>query len=117
MVEKRVEQATFAGGCFWCMVVPFEKLKGVIEVVSGYANGIGDNPTYTDYAQKGYVEAIQVTYDPAQISYSQLLDVFWRQIDPTDAHGQFVDRGPHYRPAIFYRNDEQKRSLSIKRCS
>ena len=85
------------------------KLKGVSSVVAGYTGGEGKDPTYEDYAEKGHVEAIDVTFDPAQITYSQLLDVFWRQIDPTDAGGQFVDRGPQYRSAIFYLNDEQKR--------
>lgn len=102
------EKATFAGGCFWCMEPPFQKLKGVVKVVSGYTGGTGENPTYQDYGQKGHVEAIEITYDPSIISYSQLLEVFWRQIDPTDAGGQFVDRGPQYRSAIFYHNDEQK---------
>lgn len=104
-----MEEATFAGGCFWCMQPPFGKLAGVTKVVAGYAGGTGKNPTYEDYAEKGYVEVVQVTYDPSQISYRQLLDVFWRQMDPTDAGGQFGDRGPQYRPAIFYHNDEQKR--------
>ncbi len=105
----QMEEAIFAGGCFWCMQAPFEKLKGVSSVVAGYTGGEGKDPTYEDYAEKGHVEAIDVTFDPAQITYSQLLDVFWRQIDPTDAGGQFVDRGPQYRSAIFYHNDEQKR--------
>jgi len=103
------EKAIFAGGCFWCMEPPFEKLDGVVKVLAGYTGGTGTNPTYEDYAQKGYVEAVEITYDPSKISYSRLLDVFWRQIDPTDPDGQFVDRGPEYRSAIFYGNDEQKR--------
>ena len=103
------EKATFAGGCFWCMQPPFEKLDGVVQVVSGYAGGAGENPTYEDYAQKGHIEAVEITYDPSKISYSQLLDVLWRQIDPTDPHGQFVDRGPQYRSAIFFHNEEQKK--------
>ncbi|MBI4966285.1 MAG: peptide-methionine (R)-S-oxide reductase MsrB [Desulfomonile tiedjei] len=103
------EKATFAGGCFWCMEPPFEKLNGVVQVVSGYAGGTGDKPTYEDYAQKGHVEVIEITYDPSVTDYSKLLDVFWRQIDPTDQNGQFVDRGPQYRSAIFYHNDDQKR--------
>jgi peptide methionine sulfoxide reductase msrA/msrB len=103
------EKATFAGGCFWCMQPPFEKLDGVIEVLSGYMGGSGKDPTYEDYAQKGHVEVVQITFDPSKISYSQLLDVFWRQIDPTDGGGQFVDRGPQYRSAIFFHNDEQKK--------
>jgi peptide methionine sulfoxide reductase msrA/msrB len=106
--QPKYEKATFAGGCFWCMQPPFEKLDGVKEVLAGYANGTGANPTYEDYAEKGYVEAVQITYDPSKITYQKLLDVFWRQIDPTDGGGQFVDRGPQYRSAIFYLNDEQK---------
>ncbi len=107
--QTRYEKATFAGGCFWCMQPPFQKLDGVVEVTSGYEGGTGDNPTYQDYAKKDHLEVIEITYDPSKISYSQLLDVFWRQIDPTDAGGQFVDRGPQYRSAIFYHNEEQKR--------
>ena len=103
------DTALLAGGCFWCMEKPFEHVQGVSAVVSGYAGGTSPNPTYHDYAKKGYVEAIQVTFDPSQITYAQLLDVFWRQIDPTDAGGQFVDRGPQYRSVIFYRNEEQRR--------
>jgi peptide methionine sulfoxide reductase msrA/msrB len=101
--------ATFAGGCFWCMESPYEKVDGVIKVVSGYMGGTGDNPNYQDYAQKGYVEVIQITYNPKKISYNDLLEIFWRQINPTDAGGQFGDRGPQYRSVIFYHNDEQKR--------
>lgn len=108
--SMNLEKATFAGGCFWCMEAPFEKLHGVIDVVSGYAGGQAENPTYQDYAQKGYIEAVQITYDPSKISYQKLLDTFWRQIDPTDAQGQFVDRGKQYRSAIFYHNDEQKKA-------
>ncbi len=107
--ETAHEKATFAGGCFWCMQPPFEKLDGVVQVVSGYTGGTGEKPTYEDYAQKGYIEAVQITYDPSKISYSQLLDVFWRQIDPTDPRGQFVDRGPQYRSAIFFHNEEQRK--------
>jgi peptide methionine sulfoxide reductase msrA/msrB len=106
--EQKYEEATFAGGCFWCVQPPFEKLEGVKEVLAGYANGTGDSANYEDYAEKGFVEAVQITYDPSVISYSKLLDVFWRQMDPTDAGGQFVDRGPQYRSAIFYENDGQK---------
>lgn len=102
--------ATFAGGCFWCVEAPFEKYKdaGIIDAVSGYMGGAGENPTYQDYAQKGHIEVVQVTYDPNKISYNDLLKIFWRQINPTDAGGQFGDRGPQYRSAIFYHNDEQK---------
>jgi len=104
------ETAIFAGGCFWCMQPPFEKLNGVIEVKAGYTGGTGENPNYEDYADMGDVEAIQVVFDPSKITYSQLLDVYWEQIDPTDSGGQFVDRGPQYRPAIFYLNDGQKKT-------
>ena len=106
--QSSYEKATFAGGCFWCMQPPFEKLDGVISVVSGYTGGTGKDPNYQDYAEKGHIEAVEITFDPLRITYPQLLDVFWRQIDPTDRGGQFVDRGLHYRSAIFYHNDEQK---------
>ncbi len=103
------EEAIFAGGCFWCMEPPFEKLEGVAEVISGYTGGSGDNPTYGDYAGKGHMEAVRIIYDPDQVTYPELLDVFWRQIDPTDPGGQFVDRGKQYRSAIFYIDEEQKK--------
>lgn len=108
-IRKESKKATFAGGCFWCMEPPFEKLKGVTEVVAGYTGGTGRNPNYEDYGRKGHIEAVQITYDPSVISYSKLLDVFWRQIDPTDSGGQFVDRGPEYGSAIFYHDAEQKK--------
>ena len=108
LFARTYETATLAGGCFWCMTPPFEKLAGVKKVVSGYAGGTGGNPTYNDYSDKGYIEAVQVTFDPSVITYARLLDIFWRQIDPTDSRGQFCDRGPQYRPAIFYENGEQK---------
>lgn len=101
--------ATFAGGCFWCTEADFEKVPGVVRVISGYTGGSQPNPTYNNYAASGHVEAIQVYYDPQRVSYQQLLDYFWRHVDPTDPGGQFVDRGPEYRSAIFYHNDEQKR--------
>lgn len=107
--QTNYQTATFAGGCFWCVQPPFEKIKGVSEVVAGYTGGTGENPTYEDYAKKGHIEAVQITYDPSIVSYTQLLDVFWRQINPTDNSGQFVDRGPEYRSAIFYQNEEQKK--------
>jgi peptide methionine sulfoxide reductase msrA/msrB len=102
------DKATFAGGCFWCMQPPFEKLNGVKEVVCGYAGGSGENPAYEDYAEKGHIEAVQITYDSSKVTYPEILDVFWRQIDPTDSGGQFCDRGAQYRPAIFYHTEEQK---------
>jgi len=106
--KVQLEKAIFAGGCFWCMEPPFEKLPGVVDVVSGYTDGRTKNPNYDNYAQDGHIEAVEITYDPSKISYSKLLDVFWRQINPTDPGGQFVDRGPQYRTAIFYLDDEQK---------
>jgi len=109
VAQSKYDTATFAGGCFWCMEPPFKKLKGVVNVVSGYTGGTGEHPTYENYADTGHIEAIQVTYDPSIVSYERLLDVFWRQINPTDPDGQFVDRGKQYRSAIFYHNEDQKR--------
>jgi len=106
--QMKTKNAIFAGGCFWCMTPPFEKLKGVIKVESGYSGGKGENPVYADYAQKGHVEAVEITYDPQIITYARLLEVFWQQIDPTDPQGQFCDRGPQYRSAVFYQNEAQK---------
>ncbi len=107
----RLEKATFAGGCFWCITPPFEKLDGVKEVISGYTGGHTINPTYNDVTSEttGHLESVEIIYDPSKVSYEKLLDVFWMQINPTDAGGQFVDRGPSYKSAIFYHNDEQKR--------
>ncbi|HYA31897.1 MAG TPA: peptide-methionine (S)-S-oxide reductase MsrA, partial [Thermodesulfovibrionales bacterium] len=94
----KLEKATFAGGCFWCMVPPFEKLDGVTEVLSGYTGGRKENPTYEEVSsgKTGHVDAVQITFDPSRISYRKLLDVFWRQVDSTDPGGQFVDRGSQY---------------------
>lgn len=110
MNGTKYEKATFAGGCFWCMEPPFEKLDGVIDVVPGYTGGRTEDPTYEEVSSgtTGHLEAAQITYDPSKISYRKLVDVFWTQIDPTDQGGQFVDRGPQYETAIFYHNDEQK---------
>src|SRR5512136_1326909 len=115
--DTKYEFATFAGGCFWCMEPPFEKVDGVVEVIAGYTGGHKANPTYEEVSSgtTGHVEAIQVKFDPARVSYSQLLDVFWHQIDPTDSGGQFVDRGGQYRSVIFYHNDEQKRSAEASK--
>jgi len=103
--------ATFAGGCFWCTEADFEKLPGVTQVISGFSGGQSEHPSYQDVAagKTTHLEAIQLHYDPEQISYEQLLDYFWQHIDPTDAGGQFVDRGPQYRSAIFYHTEAQKR--------
>jgi peptide methionine sulfoxide reductase msrA/msrB len=109
--DQNLEKATFAGGCFWCMEPPFEKLEGVSAVISGYTGGQKKNPTYEEVSSggTGHLESVEVLYDPSKITYSELLDVFWKQIDPTDPNGQFVDRGSQYRSAIFYHDDEQKR--------
>ncbi len=110
MVETtNLSIATLAGGCFWCVEADFEKIPGVVKVISGYTGGSNENPSYENYYKSGHVEAVQVFYDPQKISYQELLDHFWRLVDPTDAGGQFVDRGPHYRTIIFYHDDEQKR--------
>jgi len=104
-------KATFAGGCFWCSEADFEKLPGVVKVISGYTGGHKENPTYAEVSsgRTGHAEAVQIYYDPSKISYEELLDAFWKHIDPTDSGGQFVDRGPQYRSAIFYHDEEQKR--------
>jgi peptide methionine sulfoxide reductase msrA/msrB len=109
--SKNLKTATFAGGCFWCVESDFEKVNGVVEAVSGYTGGQKPNPTYQEVSAggTGHAEAVQVTYDPAKITYKELLDVFWRHVDPTDGGGQFVDRGSQYRTAIFYHDEEQKR--------
>jgi len=108
--EAGYELATFAGGCFWCMMAPFEEMKGVVRVLPGYTGGNKENPTYKEVCSgdTGHFEAVQVTFDPALTSYEKLLDVFWRQIDPTDGSGQFHDRGSSYRTAIFYHNELQR---------
>lgn len=109
--HKAVRMATFAGGCFWCLESDLEKVKGVVEVISGYTGGHKENPTYKEVSSggTGHVEAVQVLYNSAEVTYEELLDVFWKHVNPTDPDGQFGDRGPQYRTAIFYHNDEQKR--------
>ncbi len=104
-------KATFAGGCFWCVEADFEKQPGVLKVVSGYTGGQKENPTYEEVSsgRTGHVEAVQIYYDPSRITYEELINIFWRHIDPTDAGGQFVDRGAQYRSAIFYHDEEQKK--------
>ncbi len=98
--------ATFAGGCFWCMEPPFDKVDGVISTTSGYTGGHLENPTYKQVSsgKSGHYESIQVEYDPHKVSYQELLDVYWRNVDPFDARGQFCDKGPQYRAAIFVQN-------------
>ena len=104
------DTAILTGGCFWCVEAAFEKHDGIIDVVSGYSGGTGKNPTYEEVSsgKTGYAESIQIIYDPSVISYSELLDIFWKNIDPTDASGSFFDRGSQYRSVIFYRNSRQK---------
>lgn len=107
----RVEKVVFAGGCFWCMQPPFDRTPGVISTVVGYAGGREENPTYKQVSagETGHRESIEVTYDPAKVSYAQLLDIFWRNIKPTQSDGQFNDLGDQYTSAIFYKSDEEKR--------
>jgi peptide methionine sulfoxide reductase msrA/msrB len=103
--------AIFAGGCFWCIQPAFDKAKGVIKTVVGYSGGTEPNPSYelVSSEKTGYRESIEITYDPTKISYDQLLDIYWRQIDPTQADGQFTDIGPSYRAAIFYNDNKEKK--------
>lgn len=109
-LSVKFEKSIFAGGCFWGMSDAFKKIGGVNEVVSGYIGGRGENPNYEDYAKKGFVEGIKITYNPTIIGYDQLLDLFWKRIDPTDPDGQFRDRGSQYISAIFYRNEKQRQA-------
>ncbi len=108
---RETQKATFAGGCFWCMEPPFEKLEGVKEVVSGYTGGTVEDPSYEEVSagDTGHAEAVEVRYDPTRISYEKLLDVFWKNINPTTPGRQFADVGSQYRSAVFYHNEEQKR--------
>ena len=103
--------AIFGGGCFWCMEPPFEQLEGVIDVMAGYSGGDEKNPTYEEVAsgRTAHIESVRVVYDPEKISYKELLDTFWRYIDPTDPGGQFADRGDHYKTAIYYSDQEEKK--------
>jgi peptide-methionine (S)-S-oxide reductase len=107
-------KATLAGGCFWCMEPPFDKLPGVRSTTSGYTGGTLRSPSYEQVSSgtTGHIEVVQVLYDPSKVSYRQLLEVFWRNIDPLDGGGQFCDRGPQYRSAIFYHDEEQRRAAS-----
>jgi peptide methionine sulfoxide reductase msrA/msrB len=108
-----LEVATFAGGCFWCTEADFEKVDGVVEVISGYTGGPEQRPTYKQVSsgRTGHIEAVQIYYDPKAITYEELLERFWRHIDPTDPGGQFVDRGPQYRTAIFYATESEKQLI------
>ncbi len=109
-LENHIEQATFAGGCFWCMTPPFESLDGVITIVSGYSGGKEINPTYQQVSagETGHIEAVQISFDNRKVSYQKLLEIYWQQIDPTTPNRQFADEGAHYRSAIFYHNETQR---------
>jgi peptide-methionine (S)-S-oxide reductase len=109
--------ATFAGGCFWCMEHPFDELEGVISTTSGYIGGHQAHPTYEQVSagSTGHAEAVQVVYDPAAVSYERLLEIFWHNVDPLDAGGQFCDRGSQYRAAIFYHTDEQRQQAEASK--
>jgi len=109
---QRYREIVLGGGCFWCMEPPFEKLPGVIEVTAGYCGGDEKKPTYEEVSsgRTGHIESVRVVYDPEKISLKELLDTFWRYIDPTDGGGQFADRGNHYKTAIFYNNEEEKKT-------
>src|SRR5579864_1339674 len=112
-----VETAVFAGGCFWCIQPPFDKEAGVISTLVGYCGGTKENPTYEEVStgETGYRESIEVTYDPAKISYRHLLDIFWRNINPTQTDGQFYDVGSQYTTAIYYANERQKREAETSK--
>ena len=116
-MEPKTERAVFAGGCFWCMQPVFEHTPGVISVTSGYTGGHVKNPTYEQVSSgtTGHMEANEVVFDPARVSYQQLLDLFWHNIDPTDEGGQFYDRGSQYHTALFYVNDEQKKAAEASK--
>ena len=108
---SKLEKATFAGGCFWCMELPFEESSGVVSVTSGYSGGHKNNPTYEEVSAgaTGHAEAVQIVYDPAKVNYVKLLEVFWHNIDPVAPDRQFCDRGTQYRSAIFYHDEAQKK--------
>ena len=110
-MKEQYEKATFAGGCFWCMVKPFDEQPGIESVISGYTGGTKEHPTYKEVCSDttGHYEAVQIIYDPAVFSYQKLIELFWQQIDPTDEGGQFYDRGQSYQTAIFYHNEKQRK--------
>lgn len=115
--SKDLSVATFAGGCFWCMEGPFDKLDGVVSTTSGYTGGQTKNPTYREVSSggTGHTEAVKILYDETKVSYEKLLEVFWVNHDPTDAAGQFCDKGDQYRPGIFYHNEEQKKQAEASK--
>jgi peptide-methionine (S)-S-oxide reductase len=115
--EQRLETAIFAGGCFWCVEADFDPVPGVVETISGFTGGTTENPTYEDvgWGNTGHYEAVQITYDTDTVTYEELLYVFWRSIDPTDGGGQFCDRGPSYKTAIFATSDAQRAAAEASR--
>ncbi len=117
IMSDTFDTAIFAGGCFWCMVKPFDTLPGIEKVISGYTGGFVENPTYEQVKnhETGHTEAVKIIYDPTVISYDQLVQIYWQQTDPTDAMGQFQDRGDNYRPVIFVKNEEQRRIATASR--
>ncbi len=117
--QSATAKATFAGGCFWCMEPPYDKLPGVISTTSGYMGGKTKNPTYESISSgmTGHAEVVQIEYDPSKVSYATLVETFWRNVDPTQRDGQFCDHGSQYRTAIFYHNDEQKRVAEASRAA
>lgn len=117
MTESTLDTAIFAGGCFWCMVEPFDTLPGVKSVISGYTGGHVPNPTYEQVCSHttGHTEAVKITFDPAVMPYERLLEYYWQVTDPTDASGQFQDRGDNYRPVIFYNSDQQKQAAEFSK--
>ncbi|MBF0286399.1 MAG: peptide-methionine (S)-S-oxide reductase MsrA [SAR324 cluster bacterium] len=114
VLHAAVEKTVLAGGCFWCMEADFEKLEGVLDVVSGFTGGTAENPTYNGDHQ-GHYEAVEITYDSEKISYKELLDYYWVHIDPFDAIGQFCDKGPSYLSAVFVANEEEKKQAEQSR--
>lgn len=113
LASGALRSAVFAGGCFWCMEGPFEKFPGVVSVVSGYAGGAEPNPTYDQvgHGRTGHAEVVQVVYDPKKVTYEALLETYWHNVDPTQADGQFCDRGRQYRTVVFYANDAEKAAV------
>ena len=115
--DMSLAKATFAGGCFWCMEKPFDELPGVIDTTSGYTGGTVENPSYSQVSSggTGHVEAVQITYDPNQVSYETLLAVFWHNIDPVDGRGQFCDKGSQYRSVVFYQDAAQQQAAAASK--
>lgn len=113
-VAHNFETAVFAGGCFWCVEADFDKVDGVVKTISGYTGGMSSNPTYYSHPREGHLEAVQVTYDPQQVSYAELVEYFMRHIDPTDDSGQFCDRGNNYTTAVFVGSDEEKQTVEAE---